>query len=327
MILVTGGAGYIGAQTAKILAEAGYQPLVLDNLSHGHREFTKWGTFIPCDLGDTVRLRDIFLTYNIRAVMHFAGFAYVGESVTDPAKYYRNNVANTLNLLEGMREAGVDKIIFSSTCATYGVPQIIPTPETHPQFPINPYGNCKLMVETMLRDFCSAYQMKYVALRYFNAAGADPDGEIGEWHEPETHLIPLAFDAACGKSQLSIFGIDYDTADGTCVRDYIHVCDLATAHVQALEFLSSGGESMALNLGNGHGFSVRDVIATVERISGKIVDFKVAPRRPGDPPVLVGSSERAQQILNWRPRFSELETIISSAWKWYLVSESLRRSR
>jgi len=240
MILVTGAAGYIGAHAAKELASKGYHPVLLDNLVHGHREFVRWGAFVEGDLADTTLLHNIFKTYPIRAVMHFAGFAYVGESVTDPAKYYRNNVMNTLNLLEAMREAGVNKIIFSSTCATYGIPGEIPISEVHPQVPINPYGRGKLMVETVLRDFYAAYGMRHVVLRYFNAAGADPGGDLGEWHDPETHLIPLALDASMGRRPcLRIFGTDYRTPDGTCIRDYIHVSDLATAHVYALEYLIS----------------------------------------------------------------------------------------
>jgi UDP-glucose 4-epimerase len=326
-ILITGGAGYIGSHAAKELSKRGYHPLVLDNLSYGHREFARWGSFIEGNLADTELLRTLFTTYSVTAVMHFAGFAYVGESVTDPAKYYRNNVANSLNLLEAMREAGVSRIIFSSTCATYGIPQTIPIPEEHPQIPINPYGRSKLMVETMLRDFCDAYRMKYVALRYFNAAGADPDGEIGEWHEPETHLIPLAIDAACGKAPIRIFGTDYDTPDGTCIRDYIHVSDLATAHVQALEYLMAGGGSGDFNLGNGHGFSVREVVAAIERVTGLTVAMEEAPRRPGDPPILVGSSDRARCLLGWQPRHTTLETIISTAWRWHSLSKSHRGSQ
>jgi UDP-glucose 4-epimerase len=317
MILITGGAGYIGSHAAKELSNRGYNLLVLDNLSQGHREFTKWGTFVEGDLEDTALLRRLFKTYPVKAIMHFAGFAYVGESVIEPAKYYRNNVVNTLTLLETAREAGIDKIIFSSTCATYGIPSTVPIPEHHPQHPINPYGSSKVMIEIMLRDFCTAYGMRFVALRYFNAAGADSDCEIGEWHMPETHLIPLAIDAASGKAPLRIFGKDYDTPDGTCIRDYIHVSDLATAHVQALEYLIAGGESLALNLGNGLGFSVREVIRTIEQVSGRIVSVEEALRRPGDPPILVGSSERARQLLGWQPCHTSLVDIISTAWAWH----------
>ena len=318
MILVTGGAGYIGSHAVKMLASQGYDTIVLDNLSNGHREFARRGIFIEGDLADTQKLRELLATYPIRAVMHFAGSAYVGESVTDPAKYYRNNVANTLNLLEAMREVGVDKIIFSSTCATYGVPHAVPITEEHPQEPINPYGRGKLMVETMLRDFSEAYGLRFVALRYFNAAGADPDGEIGEWHDPETHLIPLIFDAISGRRpNIEVFGTDYPTNDGTCIRDYIHVCDLATAHIQALEYLLTGGESITLNLGNSRGFSVREVIAAVERVVGRKVPVKEGTRRPGDPAILVGCGKQAGRILNWIPTHSSIDEIITTAWHWH----------
>jgi UDP-glucose 4-epimerase len=318
IILVTGGAGYIGAHAAKQLSARGYHPLILDNLSHGHRQFARWGDFVEGDLGDTDLLRTLFKTFNVTAVMHFAGFAYVGVSVTDPALYYRNNVANTLNLLEAMRESRVGKIIFSSTCATYGVPVSMPISEDHPQRPINPYGRGKLMVETMLSDFCRAYGMRYVSLRYFNAAGADTELDIGEWHDPETHLIPLALEAATtGKIPLRILGTDYDTPDGSCIRDYIHVNDLAAAHVLALEYLHAGGGSIAMNLGNGKGFSVREVIAAVERVTGRSVPVKEAQRRVGDPPVLLGSSEMAQRVLGWQAHHTSIDEIIATAWRWY----------
>lgn len=317
MILVTGGAGYIGSHAAKAASLQGHDVLVLDNLSYGHREFAKWGSFEEADLADLPRLHQIFAQYPIKAVMHFAGFAYVGESVTKPAKYYANNLANTLNLLEAMRKAYVDKFIFSSTCATYGIPDQTPITEDHPQRPINPYGKSKLMVEQILQDYSSAYNLRYVALRYFNAAGADPDGELGEWHNPETHLIPLALDAAVGKGEpLSIFGTDYPTDDGTCIRDYIHVTDLADAHLKALDYLCSQGSSLALNLGNGHGFSVKQVVETVEQITGKKVPVKLAGRRAGDPPILIGSAEKAKSVLGWLPQHSGLNEIITTAWQW-----------
>lgn len=318
MILITGGAGYVGAHAAKALSTNGYTPLVLDNLVYGHREFVRWGELLVGDLADAALLKELFKTYPIKAVVHFAGYAYVGESVTDPAKYYRNNVVNTLNLLEAMHTAGINSFIFSSTCATYGVPQTIPISENHPLHPINPYGRSKLIVENVLHDFSKAYGIRFVSLRYFNAAGADPAGEIGEWHNPETHLIPLALDAAVGKRKiLNIFGTDYDTPDGTCIRDYIHVSDLADAHVLALKYLMSGGESINLNLGNGQGFSVRDVVKMVEKATGKIVPIQAGSRRPGDPPVLVGSSSMAKQILGWRPAHDSLEDIITTAWNWH----------
>jgi len=317
MILVTGGAGYIGGHAVKELSAQGHAVLVFDNLSNGHHEFIKWGTFVEGDLADVQKLRELFSSYPIKAVMHFAGYAYVGESVTDPAKYYRNNVVNTLNLLEVMREAGVDKIIFSSTCATYGIPLSIPIAEDHQQLPINPYGRSKLMVEQMLENFSAAYGMRYVALRYFNAAGADPNGEIGEWHNPETHLIPLALDTAVGKRKmLDLFGTDYSTPDGTCIRDYIHVSDLSNAHVKSLEYLLAGGESIALNLGNGQGFSVREVIAAIERVTGRTVPVQESVRRLGDPAVLVGSSKKAHKILGWQPFYTSLDAIIATAWNW-----------
>jgi UDP-glucose 4-epimerase len=322
MILITGGAGYIGSHAAKQLASQGYSPLVFDSLEHGHRESGRWGKLIEGDLADTVLLRKTFKTYPISAVMHFAGYAYVGESVLNPAKYYQNNVCNTLKLLQTMREASVNKIIFSSSCATYGIPSSLPITEEHQQKPVNPYGNSKLVVETMLCDFAKAYDLNYVILRYFNAAGADPECEIGEWHEPETHLIPLVLDAAFGKREfVRVFGTDYDTPDGTCIRDYIHVSDLADAHILALKYLMADKPSIALNLSNGLGFSVRQVIATVEQITGKKVPFVEEARRDGDPPILVGSSEKAQNILGWRPHITSLPEIVATASKWFARME------
>jgi len=316
-ILITGGAGYIGSHVSKTLACHGYHPVIVDNLVHGHKEFTKWGTFIEGDLANGNLLRTIFASYPICAVMHFAGFAYVGESVVNPAKYYVNNVSNTLSLLEAMREAHVGKIIFSSSCATYGLPSVLPIPEEHVQLPINPYGRSKLMAEHILQDFCAAYKLRHVILRYFNAAGADPAGEIGELHEPETHLIPLALAAAAGKgAALKVFGTDYDTSDGTCIRDYIHVSDLASAHHLALDYLLSDGASCALNLGNGVGFSVREIVNAIEQVTGSAVPTVEEPRRQGDPPMLVGSAEKARQMLGWQPRHTDLEVIIETAWKW-----------
>lgn len=318
MILILGGAGYIGSHTNKYLNQHGYQTIVLDNLVYGHREFVKWGTFIYGDLSDKEQLRAIFSSYSIDAVVHFAAFAYVGESVVDPEKYYVNNLKNTLNLLEVMREAKVAKLIFSSTCATYGIPMEIPITENHAQNPINPYGQSKLMVEKILADYGAAYGMRYVALRYFNAAGADSDVEIGELHDPETHLIPLVIDAALGKrKQVQIFGTDYDTPDGTCVRDYIHVTDLAQAHLLALEYLNRGEGSDAFNLGNGKGFSVREVINAVEGVAGKNVQIVECARRAGDPARLVGCADKATHTLGWTPQFSDIRAIVSSAWKWH----------
>lgn len=318
MILIVGGAGYIGSHINKELNKNGYETVVFDNLVKGHKELVKWGRLEIGDLGDKNRIREVFQKYPIEAVFDFAAFIEVGESVKDPEKYYQNNVSNTLNLLSVMREFGVNKIIFSSTAATFGNPEYTPIDEKHPQFPINPYGQSKLMVEKIFNDFDNAYGMKFVVFRYFNASGADLEAEIGEWHEPESHLIPLIFDAAAGKREdIKIFGTDYPTLDGTCIRDYIHVQDLAQAHLLGLKHLLNGGESEFLNLGNGKGFSVREVIDSVKRVTGK--DFKVteAERRAGDPPVLVASSELAKEKLGWMPKYAEIDEIVKSAWKWY----------
>lgn len=317
-ILVVGGAGYIGSHMVKLLSQRGYHPVVLDNLSYGNRFALKWGEFIEGDLADRELLRDIISSRKIAAVMHFAAFAYVGESVTKPGRYYRNNVANTLNLLEAMRDEGCSNLIFSSTCATYGEPEWTPLTEEHPQRPINPYGRTKLVVEMMLEDFCAAHGLDHMNLRYFNAAGADPEGEIGECHDPETHLIPLVIDAALGRREnIAIFGTDYPTPDGTCIRDYIHVNDLAQAHILALEHLLDGGESRSYNLGNGQGYSVRQVIDEVARVSSRPVPTVEAPRRPGDPAVLVGSSDKIRSELGWEPQLPELSAIVETAWKWH----------
>ncbi|MBF4474619.1 UDP-glucose 4-epimerase GalE [Methanobacterium formicicum] len=318
MILVTGGAGYIGSHANKELTRAGYETVVLDNMSYGHPDFLKWGVFEEVDLGDLESIRNVFRKYEIEAVMHFAAFTYVGESVEDPQKYYLNNLRNTLNLLQVMNEFEVRKLVFSSTCATYGNPQKIPLTEDHPQNPINPYGQGKLMVEKVLKDYSSAYGLRYVSLRYFNAAGADPEGEVGERHHPETHLIPLILDAAMGKREdIKIFGTDYPTPDGTCIRDYIHVTDLADAHIKALKYLEAGGESEVFNLGNGNGFSVREVIEEARKVTGKEIKATETERRAGDPPVLVGSSEKARKILKWQPKYDDLTKIISTAWEWH----------
>jgi len=317
-VLVTGGAGYIGAHACKALARAGYTPITYDNMVYGHAAAVKWGPLEEGDISDRTRLEAVTRKYHPMAVMHFAAYAYVGESVEDPAKYYRNNVAGTLTLLETMRDCGVDKIIFSSTCATYGMPQQIPIPEDHPQHPINPYGRSKLMVEWILKDFAEAYGLKFVSLRYFNAAGADPDAEIGENHKPETHLIPLVLDAALGKrSNLKIFGADYHTPDGTCIRDYIHVTDLADAHLRALKFLFSGEASNIFNLGNGKGFSVREVISAAQRVIGCEISCQEIGRRAGDPPILVGSSGKIRDVLGWNPKYHKLDVIIETAWRWH----------
>jgi len=317
-ILVVGGAGYIGSYMCKYLSKNGYRPVVLDNLIYGHRKAVKWGSFFKGSMDDTALLNQIFSEYQIAAVMHFAAFCYVGESVLQPARYYRNNVANTLNLLEVMNKKGVGRFIFSSSCATYGEPVEIPITENHTQNPINPYGRTKLMVEQIMEDFSNAYELDYVSLRYFNAAGADPDGELGEDHSPETHLIPLVLEAALGKREaINIFGDDYPTEDGTCIRDYIHIDDLAQAHLIALERLLNGLPGGCFNLGNGSGHSVFQLIETARKVTGETIPSRVVDRRPGDPAVLIGSSEKAIKTLGWHPEFPELETIIETAWKWH----------
>jgi UDP-arabinose 4-epimerase len=316
-VLVTGGAGYIGSHAAKALAKAGFQPVVLDNLTNGHLWAVKWGPFVRGDLADRALLIEVMRKYQVQAVMHFAASAYVNESMTDPIGYFRNNVENSLNLLEAQVEVGVKHIIFSSTCATYGVPQTLLIGEDNVQNPVNPYGESKRFVERMLYWFGQAYGLGWVALRYFNAAGADADGEIGELHEPETHLIPLVIQSALGlRSKVTVFGTDYPTPDGTAVRDYIHVDDLAAAHVLALKHLLGGGTNLALNLGTGKGHSVREVIETVERISGRPVQISEAGRRVGDPPQLVADAGKALSELNWKTRFSSLESIVRTSWRW-----------
>lgn len=319
-ILVTGGAGYIGSHACKALALAGYIPIGLDNLVCGHPWAARWGPLEVGDIADRERLDEVIQRYQPAAVIHFAASAYVGESVQDPGKYYRNNVAGTLTLLEAIRDHGIDKLIFSSTCATYGVADSVPIREDHPQRPINPYGASKLMIEQMLRDFELAHGLRSISLRYFNAAGADPEGEIGEAHDPETHLIPLVLDAAAGKRPaITIYGDDYETLDGTCIRDYIHVSDLADAHVLALKALENGSKTTAYNLGNGQGFSVRQVIDSVARVTGQQVPLILGPRRAGDPAVLVGDATRAIQELGWRPKLNDIDTMINTAWQWQNV--------
>ncbi|MDM9382121.1 UDP-glucose 4-epimerase GalE [Chlorogloeopsis sp. ULAP01] len=320
-ILVTGGAGYIGSHTVLALKRAGYEVVILDNLVYGHRDLVEKALdveLIVGDTGDRTLLDNLFQSHEIAAVMHFSAYAYVGESVVDPAKYYRNNVVGTLTLLEAMLAASIKKFVFSSTCATYGVPNIVPIPEDHPQNPINPYGATKLMVEQILSDFDVAYDFKSVRFRYFNAAGADPNGLLGEDHNPETHLIPLVLLAALGKREsISVFGTDYPTTDGTCVRDYIHVSDLADAHVLGLEYLLKGGDSEIFNLGNGNGFSVKEVIEAAKQVTGKDIKVVECDRRPGDPPALIGSGDKARKILGWQPQYSALPEIITHAWQWH----------
>lgn len=317
-ILVTGGAGYIGSHACKALSRAGYRPVVYDNLSRGHRSAVRWGSLIEGDLADRDRLEAVLKREHVEAVMHFAAYAYVGESVRDPALYYRNNLGGSLALLDSMRAAGVAQIVFSSTCATYGDPRSVPIREDAPQLPINPYGETKLAIERALWWYGEAYGLRSAALRYFNAAGADPDGEIGEAHDPETHLIPLAVETALGRREcLDVYGTDYPTPDGTAIRDYIHVQDLAEAHVRALAHLEAGNPSLALNLGTGRGYSVREVIAVTEAESGRPVKRREAPRRPGDPPALVADPTRAQTILGWRAQISDLATIVRTALSWH----------
>jgi UDP-glucose 4-epimerase len=319
-ILVTGGAGYIGSHAVLALQRAGYEAIVLDNLSSGHRELLE-PLQVELIVGDTIDrplLDQIFQTREIAAVMHFAADIAVGESVTDPAKYYRNNVAATLSLLEAMVAASIKAFVFSSSCALYGVPKFVPLTEDHPFDPISPYATTKWMVEKILNDFDVAYDFRSVAFRYFNASGADPEGLLGEDHAPETHLIPLVLLTALGqRDSIAILGTDYPTPDGTCIRDYIHVSDLAQAHVLGLKYLLDGGNSDVFNLGNGSGFSVREVIETARKITGKEINVVERDRRPGDPPILVGSSEKAQRVLGWQPQFAALETILNHAWQWH----------
>ncbi|MCS7025423.1 MAG: UDP-glucose 4-epimerase GalE [Bryobacteraceae bacterium] len=315
-VLVTGGAGYIGSHVAKALARAGHQPIVVDNLSMGHRWAVRWGPLIEADLADRARLCE--LLKGVDAVIHLAASAYVGESVRDPGKYYRNNFANSIHLLDAMVANHVQQIVFSSTAAVYGEPEQVPIPETEKRRPINPYGESKFYVEEALAAYARAHGLRWLSLRYFNAAGADLGGEIGEMHSPETHLIPLAIYAALKlRPHIEIYGDDYPTPDGTAVRDYIHVDDLAEGHVRGLEYLQEGGQSAAMNLGVGRGYSVRSVIDVVQRISGAPVCVKQAPRRPGDPAELVAAPDKAKRLLHWQPRHSDLETIVTSAVRWH----------
>lgn len=316
-ILVIGGAGYIGSHMVKLLLRSGYRVTVLDDLSGGFRDAVPQGLLVEGSIADAALLQRLFAQQHFAAVMHFASFIQVGESMTDPAKYYANNVAATLVLLAAMRKAGVDKFIFSSTAAIYGDPEYSPIDEQHPKRPINPYGRSKWMMEQVLDDYGSAYGFKSVCLRYFNAAGADPEGELGERHQPETHLIPLILQAASGRrAAISVFGSDYDTPDGTCIRDYIHVSDLCDAHLLALRHLLDGKPSLRLNLGNGQGFSVTEVIAAVRRVTGRDFSVKQEPRRAGDPPRLVADAREARAVLGWQPRHADLDCIIRDAWQW-----------
>jgi UDP-glucose-4-epimerase GalE len=316
-VLVTGGAGYIGSHAAKALKRAGYRVVVFDNLIAGHRAAVKFGELVEGDIADTTAVRAALRRHGVFAVMHFAAFLDVGESVRDPAKYYRNNVIGALSVLEAMAAESVCHLVFSSTCATYGEPIETPIDETHPQQPINSYGESKLAVERALPHFETAHGLRFVALRYFNASGADPDGEIGEDHSPEIHLIPRAIEAATGGRGLQVFGDDYPTPDGTCLRDYVHVSDLADAHVKALESISAGGKSGAYNLATGRPHSVREVIDTVGRVTGRPVPWTLAPRRPGDPAILYAAAHKAQSELGWTPQLGDLETVVRTAWDWH----------
>jgi UDP-glucose-4-epimerase GalE len=314
---VAGGAGYIGSHTAKALSQAGFEPVVLDNLSTGHAWAVKWGPLVVGDIGDEALVRKTVDQHKIEAVIHFAASAYVGVSMTHPREYFENNSVNTFRLLNALQDSGVPNIVFSSTCATYGDPIRIPIDETHPQLPVNPYGESKLFVEKLLKWYGSAYGLRSVALRYFNASGGDPDGEIGEVHDPETHLIPLILNAASGGDPIKVFGDDYPTEDGTAIRDYIHVNDLADAHIRALKHLRDGGASGVCNLGTGRGNSVREVIQSVERVTGRKVPAVQHPRRAGDPPQLIADNRRAKELLGWVPDYTEIDRIVETAWRWH----------
>ena len=316
-ILVVGGTGYIGSHMVKMLGSQGHEVITFDNLSKGYRDAVLSGDFVEGDLANNQQLDNLFASIKFDGVMHFASFIEVGESVSEPASYYRNNVFNTQNLLDAMVKHGVNYFVFSSTAAIFGEPEYSPIDETHPKNPINPYGRSKLMVEQMLEDYGTAYGLKSVALRYFNAAGADPDAELGERNDPETHLIPLVLQAASGRrASISLFGQDYKTPDGSCVRDYIHVNDLCDAHLLALNKLKNSDKSLRYNLGNGHGFSVKQVIDTTEKITGKNIQVIYADRRPGDPAELVANATMAKQDLGWKPKFTDLEQIVETAWQW-----------
>jgi UDP-glucose-4-epimerase GalE len=316
-VLVTGGAGYVGSHTCKALAALGYLPVSLDSLVRGHRWAVQWGPLVEGGITDAAALDHIFSAYRPKAVIHFAAYAYVGESVENPALYYQNNVAGSMALLEAMRRNGCANIIFSSSCTTYGIPCQVPISEDHPQFPINPYGRSKLMMEQIIQDYGRAYGIRSAILRYFNAAGADPEGQIGEDHDPETHLIPIVLQTAGGqRREVEVFGSDYGTPDGTAIRDYVHVTDLGAAHVLALQYLMGVGQSLCANLGTGQGYSVLEVIEAVRQVTGRPVAYRAVDRRPGDPPALVARADLARSLLGWRPEFTDIKTTISTAWNW-----------
>lgn len=319
-ILVVGGAGYIGSHTCLDLANKGFKPVVYDNFSNGHREFVRWGPAEEGDIRDRARLDAVLSKHKPAAILHFAALIEVGESVKDPVSFYENNVIGTLTLLSAAQAAGVRAFVFSSTCATYGLPQSVPLNEAHRQEPINPYGRTKYIVEQALADYDRYTDFRSVCLRYFNAAGADFDGRIGEWHTPETHAIPLAIDAALGRRPgFKVFGTDYGTRDGTCVRDYIHVLDLADAHVRAVEYLLAFGMSVALNLGTGTGTTVKELLSTIEEVTGRPFPVEYTARREGDSPTLVANNDRAKAVLGWTPQYN-LSQIIASAWNWHAKS-------
>jgi UDP-glucose 4-epimerase len=316
-ILVAGGAGYIGAHTCLDLFAKGFTPVVYDNLSNGHAEFVKWGKLEIGDIRDRHRLDEVLAKHKPQAIIHFAAAIEVNESVRDPGRYYENNVGGTITLLRAAQAAGIDKIVFSSTCATYGMPLSIPMDEGHPQSPLNPYGQSKLIVEQILKDLDRYQDLRSVILRYFNAAGADPEGKIGEWHSPETHAIPIALETALGRRPyFQVLGTDYETRDGSCVRDFVHVLDLADAHTRAIEHLLNDGKSLALNLGTGHGTTVKELLDQVGRVVGKTIDVKYGPRRDGDSPALIADNTLAKRTIGWSPRH-DLKSIIDTAWNWH----------
>lgn len=327
-VLVVGGAGYVGSHASKALAKAGYEPIVFDSLISGHAGAVKWGPLEVGDIRDGDRLDAVLLAYRPSVVMHFAAFAYVGESVANPSKYYNNNIAGTLCLLDAMRRNDVDSIIFSSTCATYGTPAKLPITEKTPQAPINPYGYTKLVIERVLADYESAYGLKWAAMRYFNAAGCDPEGQLGECHDPETHAIPLAIAAALGTGpRFKVFGTDYDTPDGTAVRDYVHVGDLASAHVGAIAYLSSGKPSQAFNLATGRGTSVMELLKAVEKATGSTVPTDLSLRRPGDPPMLYAAAEKARILLDWTPEYMNIDDTVLTAVQWFQREQNYKLKR
>jgi len=324
-ILVTGGAGFIGSHTVKLLRAAKYEPIILDNLSTGNRWAIGNNKFYETDLADEESTFEILSEQKVSAIIHFAASAYVGESMRMPEEYFENNVSNGIKLLRAARRAGVQLVVFSSSCATYGIPSQIPITEDHPQVPINPYGDSKLYFEKMLRWYGEAYGMRSVSLRYFNAAGADRDGQLGECHVPETHIVPSIIEAALGqRSHIEVYGTDFSTPDGSAIRDYIHVADLARAHLLSLEYLLAGADSCAINLGTGKGTSVLELINQVEKISGRKVPVKYCGRRPGDPVSLVADNAKAQRVLNWKPAHSEIDEIVRTAWLWHSVHQPER---